>query len=144
MKTISAKRLEAAGACSDQVRLFRDTFGDKLVKINAENWAKAGEVGLDRLWLTRFLKGAALAECERAREAVWAEYDRACDAARVEYERACDAAWAEYDRVRGPALAEYERVCGPARAEYERVRGAARAGYWRVCDAALFEALTKG
>ena len=84
MKTISAKRLEAAGACGDQVRLFRDTFGDKLVKINAENWAKAGEVGLDRFWLTRFLKGPALAE----------------------YERVAGPAWAEYDRVRGAALLE--------------------------------------
>jgi len=121
MKTISAKRLEAAGACSDQVRLFRDTFGDKLVKINAENWAKAGEVGLDRFWLTRFLKGPALAEYERVAGAAWAE----C-------ERACDAAWAECERVRGAAWAECERVRGPARAEYERVRGAA-----------LFAALTK-
>jgi hypothetical protein len=103
MKTISAKRLDAAGACSDQVRLFRDTFGDKPVKINAENWAKAGEVGLDRFWLEGFLKGPA----------------------RAEYKRVRDAAWAEYKRVRDAALAEYERVCGPALAEYKRVAGAA-------------------
>lgn len=69
MKTISAKRLEAAGACEDQVRLFRDTFGDKPVRLTPENWTKAGEVGLNRLWLTRFLKGSAWAEYERVRDA---------------------------------------------------------------------------
>ena len=103
MKTISAKRLESAGACPDQVQLFRDTFGDKPVKINAENWAKAGEVGLDRLWLVRFLKGPA-----------WAEYTRVCGAALAEYDRVCGAAWAEYERVRDPALAEYNLVLGAA------------------------------
>ena len=121
MKTISAKRLEAAGACAGQVQLFRDTFGDKPVRINAENWAKAGEVGLDRFWLTRFLKGPALAE----------------------YERVAGAAWAEYERVRGAAWAECERVCGAAWAEYERVRGPALAECERAREAALFAALTK-
>ena len=81
MKTISVKRLEAAGACSDQVRLFRDTFGDKPVRLTPENWAKAGEVGLDRSWLDRFLKGPARAEYERVRDAAWAEYERVCDPA---------------------------------------------------------------
>ena len=121
MKTISAKRLEAAGACTDQVLLFRDTFGDKPVKINAENWAKAWEVGLNRLWLEGFLKGPA----------------------RAEYERVAGPAWAEYERVRGPAWAEYERVAGAAWAEYDRVRGPAWAECERVRGAALFAALTK-
>ena len=121
MKTISAKRLEAAGACEDQVQLFRDTFGDKPARLTPENWAKAGEVGLDRLWLTRFLKGSARAG-----------YDRVRGAARAEYSRAVDAALAEYERAVTPALAEYNRAVTAARAEYERVR-----------DAALFAALTK-
>ena len=95
MKTISAKRLESAGACPDQVQLFRDTFGDKPVKINAENWAKAGEVGLTRFWLERFLKKAAQAE-----------FIRAYETDRAEFYWVRDAAQAEYNRVRGAALFE--------------------------------------
>ena len=95
MKTISAKRLEAAGACKDQVRLFRDTFGDKPVRLTPENWDKAGEVGLTRFWLERFLKKAAQAE-----------FIRAYEPSRAEFYRVRDAAQAEYNRVRGAALLE--------------------------------------
>ena len=95
MKTISAKRLEAAGACAGQVQLYRNTFGDKPVRLTPENWDKAGEVGLTRFWLERFLKKAAQAE-----------YNRACGAAQAEYNRACGAAREEFDRVRGAALLE--------------------------------------
>lgn len=93
MKTISAKRLEAAGACADQVRLFRDTFGDKPVRINVENWTRAGEVGLNRLWMGRLLE-----------EPAWAEYDPAQEAALAEYDRVVAAAWAELQRVCSAAL----------------------------------------
>lgn len=103
MKTISAKRLEAAGACPNQVQLFRDTFGDKAVRINAKNWEKAREVGLKRGWMVRFLQGPALAEYERVR-----------DSARAEYYRICDEDWAQRKRVRDSAVVEYEQVCGPA------------------------------
>ena len=132
MKTISAKRLEAAGACKDQVRLFRDTFGDKPVRLTPENWDKAGEVGLTRFWLERFLKKAAQTEFIRAYETDRAEFYWVRDAARAEFYRVCGAARAEFDRVCGAARAEFDRVCDAAQAEYNRVRGAA-----------LLEALTK-
>ena len=124
MKSISAKRLEAAGACEDQVRLFRDTFGDKPVKINAENWAKAGEVGLARYWLSCFLKGPVLLE-----------YNRVCGAAHAEYERVAGPAWEDYMRARdavGPAQEDYMRAISPAWEDYKQAR-----------DVALFEVLTK-
>lgn len=132
MKTISAKRLEAAGACTDQVRLFRDTFGDKPVRINAENWAKAGEVGLDRLWLERFLKGAARAEYDRVRGPAWAEYDRVHDAALAEYVQTLK-------QISGD-----HRAILAAQDEYRRAHNPAFADYLQAQIAALFEALTKG
>jgi len=92
MKTISAKRLEMAGACEGQVSLFRSEWGDKVVRLTPENWDRAGVIGLDRLWMDRFLDAAARAECDKA----------------------CDAAWGEYDKMRAAAQAECEKMCGAA------------------------------
>jgi len=76
MKTISAKRLEMAGACEDQVALFRTEWGDKAIRLTRANWDRAKKIGLDRLWMYRFLSNAALAEFAKVREAAWAEYHK--------------------------------------------------------------------
>lgn len=104
MKTISAKRLEMAGACKDQVSLFRSEWGDKLVRLTQENWDRAQEIGLGRLWMYRFLGDAAGAEYHKACDAAWAECDKACDAALAEYSKVRDAVQAECDKVCAAAL----------------------------------------
>ena len=81
MKTISAKRLEMAGACKDQVALFRTEWGDKAIRLTRANWDRAKKIGLDRLWMYRFLSNAALADYRKVRDAAWADWDKACYAA---------------------------------------------------------------
>ena len=104
MKTISAKRLEMASACEDQVGLFRSEWGDEAVPLTPENWDRAKKIGLDRLWMCRFLSDAAQAECEKACEAAWAEFAKVRVAAWAEYHKVCAAAWAECDEVCAAAL----------------------------------------
>ena len=104
MKTISAKRLEMARACPEQVSLFRSEWGDKLVQLTPENWDRAKEIGLDRLWMYRFLRDAALAEYHKVRDAAWVECEKACGAARDECGKVRGAAWIECDEVCAAAL----------------------------------------
>ena len=98
---ITKQMLIDAKACSDQVDLFEEIFGDSVVVTikRAEEVAALFRWG----WATRLLgrKG------------------------RAEYLRAEAAAWAEYKRVKAAACAELEHVKAPARAEYDRAKAAA-------------------
>ena len=91
MKTITLALLEKHGACSDQVALFKKTFGDE-VKLTKSNLKIALAADLSFDWCECLLT----------------------DSARAEYEKVCDSARAEYEKVCGPAWAEYEKVCDSA------------------------------
>ena len=114
MKTISAKQLEIAGACEDQVGLFRSEWGDEAVPLTKANWDRAGAIGLDRLWMRRFLSYAAQAEFDKVRYAARAECDKMRVAALDDYCKACAAALDAYDKACAAARAEYDKVCAPA------------------------------
>lgn len=134
MKVISAKQLERAGACEDQVRLFRRTFGDGLIRLAPKNWGRAGLIGLNRAWLWRFLKEPALVE-----------YKKAQNRAKCEYEMARNAAWNEYKLACGPAFADTSPQAGAVHAAawalYRKVQKVLLAEYEKTCDALLFAAL---
>ncbi len=104
MKTISAKRLELADACKDQVALFRSEWGDKCVPLTHANWDRAGEIGLDRLWMMRLLRGAARDDYYKACAAALDDYYKACAAARDDYYKACAAALDDYYKACAAAL----------------------------------------
>ena len=117
------KQLTDARACSGQVALFKETFGDS-VNVTVARARKVADK-FDWSFAVQFLDDEGKAEYKRVRGAALAEY-----------KRVCGAALAEYKRVRGAALAEYQRVRDAAWAEYERVRDAALAEYKRVCGTA--------
>ena len=136
-RTIDVFCLESLGACASQLALFRQTFGEHAVSVNARTVATARHAQIDVSWLAGTLSDAAYAECQRVSYPAYAECQRVCDAAYAEYQRVCDPAYAECQRVSYPAYAEYQRVSYPAYAEYQRVCDAAYAERQRVCDAHL-------
>ena len=133
-RILHVHRLIDAGACDEQIRTFRERFGN-WVRVTPERCAAYATV-FHWAWAARNLLSApALAEYERVRAPAWAEYERVTAAARAKHQRVT--ARAEYQRVTAPAGAEYQRVTAAARAEYARVKAAARAEYARVRAAAF-------
>ena len=102
MKLITADMLAKAGACKDQVAIFRSVAPDGLAP-TLKNLRLCRKAGIDVMWASNLLSAAASAE----------------------YGKVCAAASAEYDKVCDPASAEYDKVCAPASAEYGKVRDAA-------------------
>ena len=127
-KRITPRMLKLAGACSDQVDIFRKQW-PRGTAVTIESVEMAVSLGLDIEWAARKL----LSDAARA------EYARATAAARAEYARVRRAAWAELDRAIAPALAEYKRAIAPALAEYRRAIAPALAEYWRATAAARAE-----
>ena len=91
MKKITLQQLEDLDACSDQVLLFRDTFGDEVI-IKSEAHARK--------------LAAKYPEFDYG----WLGYNMLSDSALAEYEEVIRPPWAEYLKVRASALAEYLKV----------------------------------
>jgi hypothetical protein len=134
-RVLTLSTLRKYGACSGEVTLFRNLFGERvevteeLCLIHADNfsfnWAAC-----------RLLSDAAREDYARARDVAEAEYARAVAVAYAEYERARDAAHAAYERAVTPARAEYVRAI----AEYERATSAPYAEYLRAVAVAFASA----
>jgi len=108
-RILHVHRLIDVGACDEQIRTFRERFGN-WVRVTPERCAAYATV-FHWAWAARNLLSApALAEYERVRAPAWAEYERVTAAARAEYERVMAPAGAEYERVTTAAWAEYERA----------------------------------
>ncbi len=91
MKILHVDQLTKARACSEQIELFRSTFGES-VNVTEALCAKY----FDKFYWN------------------WAAGNLLSAQGRAEYERVTGPALAEYERVTGPAWAEYERVRGLA------------------------------
>ena len=131
MATMTSRKLRLAGACSEQIALFKALGGDKK-KITAKLCA-AHASQFDWNWAARYLLSPEKhAEYERIITQAWAEYRCIIAPAWAEYRRIYALALAEYERTTAPAWAEYERTTAPARAEYERIRDTAWAEYQRT------------
>jgi hypothetical protein len=129
---ITLKMLTDAGACSDQVDLFRSMYGDS-VNVTVARAKKVAGI-FDWNFARRFLDKQGEAEYQRITGPAWAEYERIKGVASAEYERIRGAAWAEYNIITGAALAEYNIIRGPAWAEYNIIRGTAWAeAYIATC-----------
>lgn len=91
MKTITASMLVKAGACHDQLDLFRRTFprGSRLTLASVQ---KALSVGLDVDWaIERFATQSARDAYDAATQPAWEAYNAAIESA-ID---ACDAAIAK-------------------------------------------------
>jgi hypothetical protein len=117
------------GACAEQVKLFREKFGESVFVTEDLCASVAHEFDFD--WAAmNLLSPAAWAEYMRVKDSAWTEYMCAASPARREYERAVKSGWAEYRRAAPAAWAEYERGRAPALAEYMRGKASAFArGY---------------
>jgi hypothetical protein len=102
--------LRNASACSDQVDLFRERFGESVDVTEATCLAVADL--FDWYWAAAHLLPAP----------ALAEFDRATATAHAEYLRATATDWAEYYRATATTHAEYQRAVAPARAEYARAQ----------------------
>lgn len=71
---VTLLELHLAGACKEQKRLFKQTFGRK-AEINKENLEKAVEAGLDVGFYARYLGVLYNKNRRRAVMALWFEYD---------------------------------------------------------------------
>ena len=101
---ITATMLENARACSEQVMLFRATFGES-VNVTIARARKVANK-FDWNFAVRFLDAEGQSEYKRVRGLALAEY-----------ERVKGPAWAEYERVKGPAWASaYIATCARAKA----------------------------
>jgi cell division septum initiation protein DivIVA len=131
--------LRAAGACQDQVDLFRKHFkGGGTVTL-----ARARKVAslFDWDWAARhLLSSAGQADYERVKAPALADYQRVEVPALADYQRVKASAWADYERVKAPAWAEYQRVKASAWAEYQRATAPAWAEYQRAMASAWFAA----
>jgi hypothetical protein len=87
---ITKQMLIDADACSDQVDLFEEIFGDSVI-VTIKRAEKVANL-FDWNWAEQLLDAQG----------------------RAEYDRAAAAAWAEYSRVEAPAWAEYWRVIAAA------------------------------
>ena len=90
-RILTVSTLVALGACIEQRRAFRRTFGVSVRVTEALCVEHASTFNFD-----------------------WAALHLLSAPARSEYERVRAAARAEYERVEAPALAEYERVTAAA------------------------------
>jgi hypothetical protein len=101
--TITLKMLRLKGACKDQVKLFKDTFGES-VFVTRELCEKFASL-FDFKWTAlSFLSASAWVEYEEARASALAEYEKARASAWAEYEEVCASAWAEYRKVSATAF----------------------------------------
>jgi len=105
---ITKQMLIDADACTSQVDLFEETFGDSVVVTvkRAEKVAHLFEWG----WAIRLLDAQGQAENMRAAAAASAEYRRVEAAARAEYNCVTAAAFVEYKRVEAAAWDEGRRA----------------------------------
>lgn len=90
-------------ACSEQVALFAETFGES-VDITPESIARAAEAGLDLEWAAEHLLTAT----------AWAAYDQATATA-----------WAAYEQAKATAVAAYQQAKAPAWAAYQQAKATA-------------------
>lgn len=71
---VTLLELHLAGACKEQKRLFKQTFGRK-AEINKENLEKAVEAGLDVSFYGKYLDTLYNKSRRKAVMALWYEYD---------------------------------------------------------------------
>lgn len=92
-KKITVRWLRSQGACEDQVKLFRHTFGDS-AELSRAAASKAVVAGLDLDWLAnRLLPATAWRPYREARATAWRAY-----------EGATATAWRAYEEAKATAL----------------------------------------
>ena len=144
------------GACPDQIDLFNKTFSVG-AEFNKTNWDLALAVGLQVMWMERFLDESSSKIYDEARAPAWKIYEEAKDSALEKYNEAAAAALKIYDEATAPAWkifneatapaftglkmeynadAIYEETTAPALQIYEE----ATASAWKICEEATASA----
>jgi hypothetical protein len=104
MKHITLAQLKKHDACTRQLLLFKQMFGDSVQVTEALAIEVAQQFDFD--WAANKLLGeSALAEYAKVQDLAWAEYHKMRDLAWAEYGKVCDLAVAEYHKVCASAFA---------------------------------------
>jgi len=146
---ITNKHLE--GACQDQVELFNKTFPVG-AEFNKTNWDLALAVGLQVIWMERFLYESNRKIYDEARAPALKIYDEATAPARKifnetiasylkKYNEAEALLWKIYDEARAAALKIYAEEIAPALKIYYEATAPALKIYDEAFAAELFNAL---
>ena len=121
VRVLTLQQLLDANACTEQVQLFREHFGESVIVTVAK--AKKFASMFDFFFAARtFLSKQGWAEYEKQRAPLLAEYLKQSDTLSAEYQKQRDTLWAEYEKQRGTLLAEYEKQHAPLWAEYVKQR----------------------
>jgi hypothetical protein len=118
-RILKLSTLIGLNACSDQVELFGETFGES-VRVTEKLCLSVSDKFAWSWGASHLLSARPRTEYERVTYRAWAKYKHVAAPALAEYERLKDLAWAEFVRAIAPARAEYERVTARALAKYER------------------------
>ena len=121
---LTYERLKQAGACRDQLALFKRKYGAS-VAVTVEAAIEAASE-FDWTWARRLLDEPAQAAYNAATAPARAAYGAARAPARAAYEAARSPARAAYNAAGASAWAAYEAATAPAWAAYE----AATASAW--------------
>lgn len=163
MKTITRNHLEFHEACEQQLDLFIEEFGDS-VELTKENWNRAIAVGLEVVWLFKFLpigKRAVFTEYrteqsekyQEVHKPLWEAYKEIEKPAYDKYNSINMRAYDEYNEnnisvteyldIKEPAYAKYREIKQPAHIHYMQQRQPILDKYLTSVSDKLFELLTQ-
>jgi len=129
---ITADQLQDAGACKDQVAIFRREWPDGATATK-KSIARALDLGLDLHWFAgTWLTATALEAYEKARATAWEAYEKARAPALEAYEKATAPAWEAYEKATATALEAYEKARAPALEAYEKATARALWSAWKI------------
>jgi len=114
---ITSKHLQ--GACQEQIDLFNETFPVG-VEFNKTNWDFSLAVGLQVIWMERFLDESVKEKYKAAEISASKTYFKAEISAYKIYQEATESALKIlYDEVAAPAWKIFEEAIVPARKTYK-------------------------
>jgi len=123
---ITNKHLE--DACKDQVELFNKTFPVG-AEFNKTNWDLALAVGLQVMWMEKFLDESNRKIFNEAEASAWKIYKEATAPASKIYNETIEPAWKIYKEAKDSAWRTYEEAIAPALKIYDE----ATASAWKIC-----------
>ena len=128
-RVLTAATLKSKGACSDQVALFRSTFGESVAVTPARarkvaalfdcDWAAQNLLSPEAHKAYRTATATAYAAHEAAAATAYAAYEAATAPAYAAHEAAAATAYAAYEAATATAYAAYEAATATAYAAYE-------------------------
>ena len=141
MKTVSLRKLKLLGACTQQLKLFRELFGDRCtvsvdlcVSHAAQfdwNWAAQHLLTQERDIDYRAKCAPLYTDWQAARDALDADWRAKRAPLDADWRAKCAALYTDYHQAkRAPLDADYQAKCAALYADYRAKRAALDTDYW--------------